>query len=130
MVRPLSLKELRIGARSPEEVPSTIEHAAALGIVGFVNEHLLFRRAKQIEGITKEPPDVERHYFVPFTPTSFGTAVLNAVIELFRGVGWPHSKIVNNHLVIAREPYDVASGRGGLGADTEQQLHRGSCAAG
>lgn len=114
MVYPLSLEALRLGTSKPEEVPPTIELAAAGGVIAFVNEHLRFRRAKQIEGIVRNPPETEEHYFVPFVFGSLGNSILDAVVAAFVAVGWKHSKVVHDHIVIARTPYEVPLGRGGL----------------
>lgn len=93
---------------SPDDLP--LEQLFAAAMIAAANTVMLVQRRKQLEEGRQE--DVLPHYFFRFPAGIVAQSVLNLAVCAYQHVGWPHTRIVGDTLVIAREPYEVLAGRG------------------
>jgi hypothetical protein len=110
---PISPRELGL-TRSPiVNFPTPLVHALAQTVLRAIDDHLRAKRVSQLaDGDSNDRiPDVEKHYFYPIERGIVSDAVLATVIEALKSAGWYHSKLFADHVIIAREPYEVSERR-------------------
>lgn len=110
----LGQNALRSGGVVTQHVPTDtpLERLLATAMITAANTAMLLHRRAQID--EKGQEDIHVHYFFRFQPGIVAQNVLNLVVCAYQHVGWSHTCIVGDTLVIAREPYKVSKGRGGL----------------
>ncbi len=110
----LGQNALRSQVVATQNVPvdAPLEQLLASAMITAANTAMLLHRRKQIDEKSRE--DIHVHYFFPFQAGIVAQNVLNLVVCAYQHVGWSHTRIVGDRLVIAREPYVVSKGRGEL----------------
>ena len=114
----LGVRALRSGqSAKTDDIPDDLQldERLAIGFIAAANAHMRLVRARQQSEDSKA--DILPHYVFNFQQGIVAQKVLDLAVDAFKAVGWDHTVIVANSLVVAREPYSVPKGRGGLGAE-------------